>query len=109
MSFNWGVKDPDEQFEVQHDWQPRFLLDGEDTGDAIIQATDPDPTKHPEAIVPDGTTLEVYAIVPVPNSAKLQYWLRGGVADEKVKVTLRIHTEQGRIFEESATIKIKTS
>lgn len=108
MAFNWGTKDPDEQFEVQHNWEPRFTLDGVDTGDSLILDTDPDPDKHPKAILPDGSTLEVFAIVPVDGTAKLQYWLRGGTDGEKVKIVLEVHTAQNRIFQESAVLKIKS-
>ena len=104
MAIKWAQKDPDEEYEYTHDWGPRLLVDGADVGDSIVPATDPDPTKHPDIDVVEGD-VEVTAIVPVPDTDKLQYWLRGGTI--KSRLTATIWTAQGRKYQESFVLPIK--
>lgn len=104
MPFPWSPKDPDEEYEYTHDWAERLLVDGVDVGDTIKLATDPDPAKHPKMDVVEGD-VEVTAIVHVPDSAKFQYWLRGGTT--KSRLTATVWTEQGRKYQETFVLPIK--
>lgn len=107
MAVNWGTKDPDERFEVEHDWGPRFVVDGTDPNDPILTDQDADPANHPLATVEAGG-LVIDQIVMIPDSYKVQYWISGGTADQSAEVLLQITSAAGRRFQERAKIKIKT-
>lgn len=109
MSFVWSPKDPDEEYEYTHDWAKRLLVeqgDGVfvDVGDQIHLPDDPDPAKRPTLTVEDGD-VEITAIVSIPDTAKLQYWTRGGTVKSRLVGT--VHTAQGRTYQESFSLKIK--
>lgn len=104
MSFTWAAKDPDEEYEYEHDWENRVLVNGVDVGDVMHQIDDPDPAKRPTLELTTGD-VQVLAIVHVPGTNKIQYWLKGGTI--KTKFEARIHTTQGRTYDESFVLPIK--
>jgi hypothetical protein len=104
MPYTWSAKDPDEIYEYEHDWADRLLVNGQDVGDAILLANNPDPAKAPRADVIEGDVL-ITAIVPVPGTDKFQYWVSGGTL--KSKITLTVWTAQGRKYQESVILPIK--
>lgn len=104
MPYTWSPKDPDEIYEYEHDWADRLLVNGQDVGDAILLANNPDPAKVPRADVIEGD-VEITAIVAVPGTDKFQYWTRGGSL--KSKITLTVWTAQGRKYQESVVLPIK--
>ena len=104
MSFLWEPKDPDEVYEYQHDWGPRLLVHGVDAGDTIRLSNDPDATKRPSILVESGDVV-LDAIVVVPGTAKIKYWLSGGTVKSKMVAT--IWTAQGRSYQESFVLPIK--
>lgn len=104
MSIPWKPKDPSEVYEYTHDWANRLLVDGVDVGDTLRLAADPDPLLRPSIVAETGDVV-VDAIVPVPASAKLQYWVSGGT--QKTKFVATVHTQQGRTYQESFVLPVK--
>lgn len=104
MPINWSAKDPDEVYEYTHNWGPRLLVDGEGVGDSIVPLDDPDEAKRPLLVVKSGDA-ELEQIVQVPDTAKLQYWLRGGTT--KTKFTGTVWTAQGRKYQETFVLPVK--
>lgn len=100
----WDTKDPDEEYEYEHDWSARLLLNGVDVGDEIKTSADPDPTKHPTL---ESTTGDVvcFAIVPVNGTAKIRYWVRGGTV--KTEFVGTVWTEQGRCYQERFILPVR--
>jgi hypothetical protein len=93
MAFKWPAKDPNERLDYEHDWAAR--LEGD-----VIQGL-------PEALVEtgdvaiDSTTLE---------GTVQKVWLTGGTvkaSGEPERLTLRVTTAGGRIFDEGILVPIK--
>lgn len=94
MSFKWPAKDPNEVLDYEHDWTARL-----DAGDAIVG--DPEALVETGDVVVDSTVLE-------GNVQRV--WLSGGTLKESgdpEKLTLRITTQGGRVFDEGITVPIK--
>lgn len=105
MPFSWTPKDPDEIYEYEHDWANRLLVNGVNVGDAILTSANPDPAKVPRADITEGD-VTIDAIVSVGVVPKINYWLSGGTI--KTKITLTVWTVQGRKYQESITLPIKS-
>lgn len=102
----WESFDPGEEYEYEHDWANRLLVNGAEVGDTILQAVDAPPGKEP-TFESDDLLLENFQIIPVDGTAKLEYWLRGGTVGQKVAITIAIWTTQGRRYEEGVILPIK--
>lgn len=100
----WDTKDPDEEYEYEHDWANRLLLNGVDVSDTVLTSSHPDPTKHPTCVAEVGD-VEVFAIVPVAGTAKIRYWVRGGTT--KTEFIGTIWTAQGRSYQERFVLPVK--
>lgn len=94
MAFKWPAKDPNERLDYEHDWTLR-LEPGEaiappalclvDSGDVVI----------------DSSTL---------NGNVQKVWLSGGTVKESgdpEKLTIRISTDAGRIYDEGILVPIR--
>lgn len=98
----WDAKDPEDVDAFFNDWSKRLLVNGVDTGDNIVLNTDPDPLKHPKAVVVSGDVV----IDAVQITGKIQtIWVSGGTQQSVIKLTIR--TTQGRRCVQRRTIKIK--
>lgn len=95
MAFSWSAKDPDEEYEYTHDWAARLTGD-----DELVLIGADEPTM--EVTVGD---VEVTAIVPVPASAQIQYWLRAGTVKSELVATVK--TTEGRTYQERFKLPIK--
>ncbi len=89
MSFTWVSKDPNEVLDYEHNWAAR--LDGD-----TVQG-------EPECILESG---EVTIDETTINGPFQTVWLSGGAIGD-VRLTLRIHTSGGRIYDEGIKLKIK--
>lgn len=98
----WDPKDPEDVDAFHNDWTKRLLVNGADTGDAIITSADPDPTKHPKVEVVSGNVVVDAHMI----SGKTQViWLSGGTEQSVLKLTIR--TVQGRRCVQRRTVKVK--
>lgn len=104
MGFAWEPKDPSERYEYEHDWSERLLVNGADAADEILLNTDPVVENRPTLAVTEGD-VTIIAIVAVPQTNRIKYWLGGGT--EKSKLTATVHTQQGRIYQESFILPIR--
>lgn len=100
----WDRKDPDEEYEYEHDWALRLLLNGVDVDDALRTSSDPDPAKQP-SIVAESGDVECFAIVAVTGTSKLRYWVRGGTVRTEFIGT--VWTEQDRCYQERFVLPVK--
>lgn len=91
MAFTWASKDPDEVLDYNHDWSARL------DGDTV--------TGPPEVIVEAGTVTVDSTTMGAGDVQTV--WLSGGVAAEEVRLTLRVTTSGGRVYDEGVKLKIK--
>lgn len=103
MAFKWAPKDPDERLVYAHDWKPRLLL-----GDTVLPL-DGDPgdeaeTKSPYTEVVEGTA-QVDGVFLVNGVTTV--WLIGGQLGETTRLTIRVHTAQGEVQDETFIIPIR--
>lgn len=91
MSFTWPSKDPDEVLDYTHDWTARLDGDQIQTAEVIFETTTTVTLERPTSFVGSIQTV----------------WLEGGTANESLKMTLRITTVDGRVFDEGIKLKIK--
>jgi hypothetical protein len=91
MAFpQWPPKDPDERLDYNIDWSPRLSA--------------PDVISASEWFVPDGLVVEDEDM----SSSSTTIWLSSGVLAEAYDVLNRINTVDGRIMDQTVTLKIKT-
>lgn len=89
MATVWpDAKDPDDNAEYSIDWAPRL-----DEGDAISSS---------EWIVPSGLTMGVASL----DGNIATVWLSGGTHGERYVLVNRVHTQQGRTFDEGAVLYV---
>ena len=89
---NWPAKDPNEVLDYQLDWSDRL-----DEGETITAST---------FIVESGTiTINSTALV----GALTTIWLAGGAHGATVVFTNRIVTSQGRTYDQSVRLRIKST
>lgn len=100
----WETKDPEEEYEYEHDWANRLLLNGVDVGDTLLTSAHADAAKHPKLTVESGD-VECFAIVPVAGTAKIRYWVRGGTT--KTEFVGQVSTAQGRTYQERFILPVK--
>lgn len=98
----WATKDPQEEYEYEHDWTARLLVNGTDVGDTLRTSADPDPAKRPSINVIDGDVVPG-ALVMAGN--KIQYWMTGGTLKSKLEAT--VWTVQGRKYQAIFILPIK--
>lgn len=94
MTFKWPAKDPNERLDYEHDWAAR--LDAGDTINGLPIALVDEGDVEIESVSIDGTVQKV--------------WLEGGTVKESgelEKLTIRINTTAGRIFDEGITVPIR--
>lgn len=110
MAFKWPAKDPNERLDYTHDFGPRL-----DPGDQIIVNPPPDP-QAPEALVDAGdVTIDGQpSMENHPDTGQqtvMRVWLTGGTVKESgdsEKLTLRVHTQAGRILDEGILVPIRS-
>jgi len=91
MAFpQWPPKDPDEHLDYNIDWSPRL--------------SPPDIISASEWFVPDGLVSENE--IMTDNSTTI--WLSAGILAEAYDVLNRVQTMEGRIMDQTVTLKIKT-
>ncbi len=88
----WPFKDPDEVVDYFYDWARNRLEEGETILSHEVVADE-------GSVVVDSSS-EADGIVTV--------WLSGGTPDETNIVRCRIETSEGRTWDQSAKLKIKT-
>lgn len=88
---SWPSKDPDEVLDYQFDWTSRLV-----TNETITTST---------FLVADGS---VTLTNPTVAGALTTIWISGGVAGEANTVTNRIVTNQGRTYDESAKLRVRS-
>ena len=91
MAFpQWPPKDPDEVLDYNIDWSPRL--------------TSPDVISASEWIVPDGLVVEN----EIMTDDSTTIWLSSGTLAEAYDVLNRVDTMEGRVMDQTVTLKIKT-
>lgn len=109
MAKKWPFKDPNERLDYTHDFGPRL-----DVGDSIIATVDPDP-EAPQVLVDvgdvqvDSHSLENHPVTG--DQTVMRVWLIGGTVKESgdpEHLTLRVHTQAGRILDEGIVVPIRS-
>ena len=90
MALSWPPKDPDEVLDYEIDWALR--LDGADT---ITTST---------WLVPVGITKDSDS----KTTTTTTIWLSGGTEGTTYSLVNRVVTTQGRTFDQTAKLKLKT-
>jgi hypothetical protein len=88
---SWPSKDPNEVLDYQFDWTDRLVTSETITTSTFIVAEGSVTTSNP-SILAGFTTV----------------WIAGGVAGEVNTITNRIVTNQGRTYDESAKLRIRS-
>ena len=88
---SWPNKDPDEVLDYQFDWASRLV-----TSETISTST---------FVVTEGS---VTMANPGILAGKTTVWLSGGTLGEVNIITNRVETNQGRVYEESARLRIRS-
>jgi len=90
---SWAkAKDPDAVLDYFFDWS-EWLQDGE-----LIETS--------TYIVAGSATLELFD--ETIDGGHTKFWARGGDAGDVAKVTNRVSTNQGRVDDDTATLRIKS-
>lgn len=93
---SWPLpKDPDDICDYQFDWSER-LEDGETIATSTIT-------------VDEGSVVVEDSPAPAINGALTTFWLSGGVAGESCVITNRIVTSEGRQYDSSGRLRIKST
>lgn len=92
MALSWPYKDPDEVLDYQVDWSDRL-----DTGDTISSSS---------FTVSEGTGLTIDSSTYTDDTATV--WLSAGTEGENYVINNRIVTANGRTFDQSVKIRVKT-
>ncbi len=87
----WPPKDPDEVLDYQVDWSARL-----DTGEVI--------TTSVFSIVAGTVTIDSQSF----NGALSTVWLSGGTEGETNVLSCEIETDEGRTYNESVRLRIRT-
>lgn len=91
MAFpKWSDKDPDETLDYNVNWSPRM--------------TSPDVIVTSQWIVPAGLTVENEDMADDSTTI----WLSGGTLAANYEVLNRVTTAEGRIMDQTVTLKMKT-
>lgn len=94
---SWPLpKDPDDVCDYQFDWSDRL-----EEGETIATSTF---TVDEGAVVVDDTTNP-----PSINGSLTTFWLSGGVAGESCVITNRVVTSEGRRYDSSGRLRIKST
>jgi hypothetical protein len=90
MAFpQWPPKDPDEVLDYNIDWSPRL--------------TSPDVISASEWFVPDGLVADNEEM----SDSSTTIWLSSGTTGEVYEVLNRVDTVEGRIMDQTVTLKIR--
>ena len=97
MSLKWPFKDPDEVLDYRLDWLGTAAEPGPlfDLGDTISNSL---------WVVPAGITSES----ETNDDGSVTIWLSGGAIGENYEILNRITTVDGRVFDQTVKIKVKT-
>ena len=87
----WPSKDPDEELDYQFDWSERL-----EVGETISAST---------FILASGS---VTLADPAVAGGLTTIWITGGEAGEVNTITNRVTTSAGRIYDESAKLRIRS-
>lgn len=95
MSIRWPAKDPDERLDFGLDWTKEMARVGDTISESSWDVTSGD----------GGLLIEDAA--GVISGMVTSVWLTGGTVGETYTVTNRMTTTAGRIYERSATLRVR--
>jgi len=104
MAYKWPNKDPDEIADFSVDWS-RFL--GTDTIASVVWLADD--TLLTINVSLNGLSNEIILIQPTNTDTVATARFAGGVDGKRYKITCRITTADGKVFERNIFLRVRST